>query len=241
MKLKKKAPSLAILLTLLLLLAACGDATNTPALTTSPAALGRPTLAAGVTPGANGGFTGQAPISGTIESFDSTSNLLSVKAADGTSQKFSTTSSMVSKQEKLSSDDFGKQLSGKLVLVQGQLNSNGSYDASSITLVDMSNFGGGQPGAGGPPGGGQPPAGMGGGPGGADLGTIILNGTLTGTTLTGTGFTGETVTAKISSSTALTLQAAANTADLKAGLKVTINAMPAQGTTPAQAINIVLI
>lgn len=182
-------------------------------------------------------------ITGTIESYDPATKLLTVKASDGQSRKFSATNARIIKNEKLSADEFGK-LAGDngIVIATGERGSDGSLNARSLSVVDLSS---GQTGTAFPAGGGQPgnPGGGGGnviGAGGANAPVIVRGGKLEGTKFSGASFTGEAVTVNLSDSTNLLKQGTGVAEDLKAGATVTVAARPAQGDAPADAQTVTL-
>jgi len=224
--------------------------TFTPAYPVTPGANGT----AGAGTGTRGGQTGQGqtqrarPITGTVESYDATSKVLTVKDTEGKSQKFAVGSATLTKSEKLSADDFSKLLgNNSIVLVAGDKGADGTYNARSLTAVDISSFsaGGGAGanttrGAGGntTPGAGGNTTGGGGFGGAANaLGgqVVVRGGTLADNKLTGSSFTGEAVTANVSADTSLLKQTTASLEDLKAGAAVSVTARAAQGDAPAEA------
>jgi hypothetical protein len=237
----KKSGLEVILLAGLSLLAACGDSpTSTPVpvapttLSTTPAAPGQGNR---LTPGQPPANLPQT-VTGTVENYDASAKVLTVKSADGKSQQFSIANALVSKSEKLSSDEFSKQAAANgLVLVAGDKNSDGSYNARQLTLLDPASFGG--PAGGQPPGGagatGAPPGANEAGPGLNANNPIILGGTLSGNKFSGQSFTGETVTAMVSSSTILNKQIASSASDLKTGQNLTITFATAAGSGPIMA------
>ncbi len=219
--------------------------TFTPAFATTPqagAAAGTP--GAGGTPRAGQGQAGQGqnaqrarPITGTVESYDPATKLLTIKDTDGKSQKIATGNATVTKSQKVAADEFGKLAGGTgVVLLTGEKGSDGVYTARSLTAIDVSGFA-----RGGQTGGAAPAGGFGGaggnplGGGGANAPVIIRGGTLADNKFTGKTFTGEDVTATISPTTSLLKQAAGTLEDLKAGVAITVTARAAQGNAPAEA------
>ena len=101
------------------------------------------------TPGAaTGAQTGQgqrsAPVTGTVQTYDAASKVLTVKDAQGKSEEFDATNARLTKTEKLSADDFGKALSSNgIVLLTGEKGSDGSYNAVSLVALETGGFGGG--------------------------------------------------------------------------------------------------
>jgi hypothetical protein len=280
-KIKRNSAIAGLLVTAALLFAACGDsATSTPI--PQPTTAAATTAAATTAANANGnGAAGNAgaqggpnrgnfnpPLNGTIESYDAATKSVSVKGADGQSQKLDATNARVSKLEKINLADLGSQLTANDVIqVAGQPGSDGSYNATRLTILDPAAQGGpglGQGGNGGPagangngtPGQGRgqgrgqgqfspppnftPGAGGNGRFGGANGGVIIRNASLSGNKLSGTGFNGEAVTVNLTDSTVLNKRAAGTLDDLKAGSNVSVTYRPAQGNTPASAVLITL-
>ncbi len=225
--------------------------TFTPAFASTPGAnpagaAGQTGGQAGARPGA-GGTPGQGqaaggnaanrarPITGTVETFEAATKILTVKDAEGKSQKFNLGSATVTKSQKLSADEFGKLAGGTgIVLVTGDKGGDGVYNARSLTAIDVSGFtqGGGAGAAGGFPGGG---AGGFGGAGGANAPVIVRGGTLATNKFSGSSFTGEPITANVGPDTALLKQGAGSTEDLKAGTAIVVTARAAQGDAPAEA------
>ncbi len=277
-----------LLLAASLLFAACGDAgTSTPlpqptaaattAVASTTAAANANAGASGATNGANpangtpgagngNGAPGGAnrpnfspPVNGTIESYDDTTKTLMIKAANGVSDKFDASNARITKPEKITSAELGQLAAGNgIVQVLGQKGSDGSYNATRLTVVDLAAFGGGNGpngGNGGPNGGGRtnngtpranvtPGAGAGAGGGrpgnGGPNGIVVRGGTLSGNKLTGTDFAGEAIVVNLSDSTVIVKQTAGTVADLKAGQNVLVTSRPAQGNGPAMAMNIAL-
>jgi hypothetical protein len=200
------------------------------------------TQQAGQTPQAQ--TTGQAgqgqrarPITGTVESYDATTKILTVKDAEGKSQKFAVGTATLTKSEKIDTTEFGKLIGNNgIVTLTGEKGSDGVYNARSLTVVDTSSVargtgtGTGTTGSA-PTGGGFP----GGGAAGASGAVIIRNGSLADNKLSGSNFNGETITANISADTALLKQVAGSLDDLKAGVTVSVTASAAQGDAPAEA------
>ena len=150
----------------LALLSACGDstATNIPAAatsaTTAAATSGASNAApgnnganppAGITPGANGqpgGAPGQGQfggpgqfggqvISGTVQSYDSSTKALVVKSADGKTEQLTATNPVLVKNSKLTTDQLGQLLTGTtLVSVQGNKASDGTYTARDVLVMN---------------------------------------------------------------------------------------------------------
>jgi hypothetical protein len=116
--------------------------------------------------GANGAPPGESddanfspPVSGTVESYDATAKKLSVKGADGKSQSFDATNARITKTEKITLDDLSKLAANNgVVQVTGEKGSDGSYNATRITVSDPTAFGGpnNAPGGNGPNGGNAP-------------------------------------------------------------------------------------
>ena len=267
----KQSGLFVLLLGLVLGLAACGDsATNTPAAvattaattsgTATTAAAGQTSVAPGANPpgGGNGrGGAGAVPISGTVASYDATTKMVTVKTSDGQSQQFDASNARISKNAKVSSDDFSKALTAdSLVQVAGEQGSDGTYTATSLTVLSA-NFrrpgNGGTPGAnagtnrnGGTPGANAGTPGANGGPGGRlnggpGRGVTVQGGKLTGDTLTGTTpFNNGSVTVKLTGSTNLYEQQVGKLDDLQSGLNVVVNAAPAQNGGTSQAFSIVI-
>ena len=259
-------------------------AANATAVPNTPVPTFTPANPASTTPGAGGqGAGGQAqgtpgtgrtgtgtggqrarPITGTVESYDATSKVLIVKASDGTSQKFQVGSARLVKNDKISADDFGKLATSGIVIVTGDKNSDGSYNARNLTAVDPTAalagggnpFGGGGNGAtggnggtgangtAGATGGNAAPggnAGGGNGFGGANAPVVIRGGTLDGKTFSGASFAGDTIKVNLTDSTTLTKQATATADDFKAGATVSVTAAAAaQSGTPADAQTVTL-
>lgn len=229
--------------------------TFTPAFATSPGA----SQAAAGAGGNRGGQTGQAgqgtpgaagqtgqgaqrarAITATVESYDATAKVLTVKDAQGASQKYGVGNARITKSEKISADEFGKMAGGNgIVLVAGDKGSDGVYNARSLTAIDTSAFtqgGQGQQGQGQQGQGQQGGFGAGGfGAGGANAPVIVRGGALAANKFTGSSFTGEAITANVTPDTALLKQGTGTLEDLKAGTAITITARAAQGDTPAEA------
>lgn len=239
---------------------------NTPLPTFTPAFAASPGANQGVTGagGNRGGQTGQAgqgtpgaagqtgqgagaqrarAITATVESYDATAKVLTVKDAQGASQKYGVGNARITKSVKITADEFGKMAGGNgIVLVAGDKGSDGVYNARSLTAIDTSAFtqgGQGQQGQGqgqGQQGGFGGAFGAGGfGAGGANAPVVVRGGTLADNKFTGSSFTGEAVTANVTPDTALLKQGTGTLEDLKAGTAITITARAAQGDTPAEA------
>ncbi|MEI6043533.1 MAG: hypothetical protein WCS37_03970, partial [Chloroflexota bacterium] len=128
-----------LLLSAMLVFAACGDtvATATPTL---------PTVATVTTPlpgdvAARPDGTARAnfspPVSGTVESYDATAKTLTVKGTDGKSQSFDATNARLTKTEKTTLDELGKLLANNgIVQVTGEKGSDGSYNATAKQMED---------------------------------------------------------------------------------------------------------
>ncbi|HEX2909803.1 MAG TPA: hypothetical protein VH186_03275 [Chloroflexia bacterium] len=215
----------------------------------------------------NGGFAGRASaVTATIDSYDDSAKVLTVKDSTGKTDKYGTSNARITKSEKITQDAFSKLLSGNgIVIVTGEKSSDGSINATALTVTENNGFGGGQGRAaggngaqgqaGGTPGQGRANAtgtpgqgraagnggGFFGGQGGANAPTVIRGATIQGNKLTGTSFTGENVTVNLSDTTTYEQQVAGTTADLKVGQGVTITARAAQADAPAEAVNITLM
>lgn len=209
---------------------------------------GTPGAAGQGTPGA-AGQTGQGAqrgraVTATVESYDATAKILTVKDAQGASQKFAVGNARITKSEKITADEFGKMAGGNgIVLVTGDKGSDGVYNARSLTAIDTSAFtqgGQGQQGQGQQGGFGGAFGAGGFGAGGANAPVIVRGGTLADNKFTGSSFTGEAVTANVTSDTALLKQGTGSLEDLKAGTAITITARAAQGDTPAEAQTIAI-
>jgi hypothetical protein len=260
-----------------LTLAACGDsATSAPASQPTTAAANSTSGAAGTvgapgtganngTPsaagnnGAPGGGNFGTPLTGTIESYDASAKVLTVKGTDGQSQKFDATNSRITKTQKITTDDLTKLIAANgVVQVTGDKASDGSYTATRLTVLEMNSFGNGA-GNNGTPGrgagqGGTPPANFtprgdgtprtGGtgrlGGAGANSGVVLRSATLSGNKLTGQDFSGATITVNLSNSTSLVELAAGSASDLQAGQTVNVNYRAAQGSANASAIAITI-
>jgi hypothetical protein len=103
-------------------------------------------------------------VTGTVQTFDAASKVLTVKDAAGKSEEFDTANARVTKTEKLSADDFSKALSSNgIILLTGEKGSDGTYNAVSLVALETGGFGG----ANGANASGTPVAGAGAGTGGA--------------------------------------------------------------------------
>lgn len=105
--------------------------------------------AANGTPGAaTGAQTGQgqrsAPVTGTVQTYDAASKVLTIKDTQGKSEEFDASNARLTKTEKLAAADFGKALSSNgIVLLTGEKGSDGSYNAVSLVALETGGFGGG--------------------------------------------------------------------------------------------------
>lgn len=150
-------------------------AANTPIPTFTAAGA---TTATNTTPGtgAGAGTAGQravAPISGTLESYDAATKVLTVKTTAGQSVKVGANRATVLKPQKLTADEFTQGLTANsFVLVGGDKGADGAYNAKSLTTIDLATLAGGAGGFAGARPGGQagaattPGAGQGARPGG---------------------------------------------------------------------------
>lgn len=262
-------------------------ATTAPAAVATTAAAGVTTAAAanngaannnagtGTAPGAANGTPGGAnrgnlnpPLNGTIESYDATIKVLTVKGADGTSQKFDATNARIIKPQTITASDLGQLSAGNdIIQVVGQQGTDGSYNATRLTVVDPATFNGpnggfgggnggsnprangGTPGAGGGRGqgfNGTPPANFTPGAGGGRFGNggpngiIVRGGTVSGNKLTGTDFAGQAITVNLSATTVIVKQTAGSATDLKAGQNVLVTYRMGQGAATATAMAITL-
>jgi hypothetical protein len=241
---------------------AAGNATNNANSNPGQAA---PPAANGGTPGAGGPNRGNfnPPLTGMVQSYDATSKILTVKAADGSSQQFELSQTRLTKTSKITTDELKQLLTANSRLqITGQKNADGSYNATNLTVLDQTalpgngNGGRGGPGtgvgpnqgqAGGTPaangagGQGRPNGGQGqAGQNGANPFLMLQNATLSGNQLTGTGFNGEAITVNLSTSTAMSKRTAGTTDDLKAGSAVSVTYQAAQGITPANAFAVTI-
>ena len=147
--------------------------------------------------GGQGGFQRMQPVSGTIDTYDATNSVITLKTTSGSSQQFAVGNARITKSQKVSAADFGKLTSSNIIIVSGTKNSDGSYAAQTLTAIDASAMiSGTRGGFGGGAAGGTPGAG-GTGRGGAANGTPGAGGTpragrggANGTPGTGGGGTG---------------------------------------------------
>jgi hypothetical protein len=266
-------------LTVLGPLGACGDstATNIPVQTT--AAVAGATTSAAQTPAAGSASVApgnpaqarlNAPLSGTVESYDATSKVLTVKAADGTSQKFDASTARITKADKISLTDLGQLVTNnEVVQVMGAQGTDGTYTATQLTVLDSASAAAGGQGGNGFPGGGRGPGfangtpvaggtpGAGGrGPGfangtpgaaggqpgfgGQRGGLVLRNASLSGTTLTGTDFSGASVTVNLTATTPITKRVAGAVTDLTNGLAVNVTYRADQNSGTNSAILITI-
>jgi hypothetical protein len=200
-----------------------------------------------VAPGnqANPGNQGQGrfnpPLSGTVEGYDATAKNLSVKGADGTSQKFDVTNARITKADKISLADLTQLVnSNEVVQVTGDIAADGSYNATQLMVLDpttLGNGGNGFPGGRGQGAGGrtapangtpvagiQPGAAGGQQPGfaGPRGGVILRNAALSGTKLVGTDMSGATVTVNVTSTTPIIKRSTGAVTDLTNGVAVSV-------------------
>jgi hypothetical protein len=183
-----KASLLLLFAVLALILAACGDAaTSTPVPQPTTAAASATTAASGNAnsgaantgnnanpgqgnaagspgaPGANGNGGGRGnftpPVNGTIESYDASAKTLTVKDANGNSDKFDVTNARINKTVTITQADLTKLLTGNgIVQVVGDKAADGSYNATRLIVQDpaMAAAFGGNPNGGPNQGQGQP-------------------------------------------------------------------------------------
>lgn len=143
---------------LLALLAGCGDNAPTPAADANPNAAAPtstpiPTFTPAPTSSNSGGpqVMQFKPKSGTVESYDAASKLLTIKGSDGKDQKFSLGNAKIVKSEQVTADAFSKLLTADSnVAVVGDKASDGTYTARALTLLGENAIT-----IGGPPGGGN--------------------------------------------------------------------------------------
>jgi hypothetical protein len=126
------------------------------------------TTVTNTTPGAGAGGAGAigqraaAPISGTVESYDTATKVMTVKTSAGQSVKIGTSRATVLKPQKLTADEFTQGLSANsFVLIGGDKGADGAYNAKSLTTLDLATLMGGAGGFGGVRPGGQGQAGAG--------------------------------------------------------------------------------
>jgi hypothetical protein len=82
-------------------------------------------------------------VTGTVQTFDASSKVLTVKDPQGKSEEFDATNARVTKTEKLSADDFSKTLSSNgIILLTGEKGSDGTYNAVSLVALETGGFGG---------------------------------------------------------------------------------------------------
>jgi hypothetical protein len=88
-------------------------------------------------------FTPASGATGTVQTFDAASKVLTVKDAQGKSEEFDATNARLTKTEKLSADDFSKALSSNgIILLTGEKGSDGTYNAVSLVALETGGFGG---------------------------------------------------------------------------------------------------
>ncbi|NWJ47546.1 MAG: hypothetical protein HXX08_16935 [Chloroflexi bacterium] len=251
---KKSFVGLMFLLLLTIALVACGDApTSTPVPAnnaTTAAVSGNNNLSpAGQTPGAGfrqGNFN--PSISGTVDSYDATAKTLTVKAADGTIQKFDVSNVRLTKTDKISLDELTKlAVANETIQVTGDKASDGSYNATQLTVLDPNAVGGNGGAAGrlqrpvgtGTPGNNVPNNGNGtpngtfgnGSQRAGFPGIVVQNAVVSGNKLTGTDFAGQAITVNLSATTTVLKRAAGTTDELKAGVTVSVNYVTSQSST----------
>jgi hypothetical protein len=243
--------------------AAAGSNSTTAASNSGAAPSGTP--GAGTGRGQGGGFGGGFNVvTGTVQTYDSTSKSLTVQESSGTSQTFDASNAVINKNSKLALADLSKEnLANDLIQITGEKGSDGTYTATAVSLTDtasMANNGGfpgagangtprgngaganGTPGAGRRNANGTPGANSGPGAGGFGGGNrlILRSATLSGNTLTGTDQTGASVTVNLSDSTNITLRTGDTATDLTAGAKISVNFRPAQNNGPVSAVAITI-
>jgi len=197
----------------------------------------------------NGGGFAKA-ISGTIDTFNASTNTLTIKGADGATQTFTISKARIVKSQKITSQQFSTLLgtSNAIVQMTGQPGGSDTYTAQTLVVSDISNMGGNGTAPRGTPStrpkgtpsarpNGTPRAGT--GAGGARRITL-RNGKLQNNQLIGTDQSGKTITVKLDTTTVLFQQTAGTTGDLKAGITISVMAAPSQGSTSQDARSIVI-
>jgi hypothetical protein len=195
---------------------------------------------------------------GNITSYDTTSRILAVKGADGTSQQFTVlTNSRINKPVKITLAELATLANGtNNITVMAQKNADGSYNATGVTIIDQAsmiaafgpNLPGGnganaRPAAGSPgaaannpnPAANRPPAGP-----GANGAIQIQRGVLSGNQLKGTDPSGGPLVVNLSDTTSIIKLIAGSVEDLKAGTNISIISRPSQdnSTMTAAVINL---
>jgi hypothetical protein len=254
---KKSFVGLMFLLLLTIALVACGDATSStpvPANNTTTAVVsGNNNLPpAGQTPGAGGRQGNFNPaISGTVDSYDATAKTLTVKAADGTIQKFDVSNVRLTKTDKISLDELTKlAAANETIQVTGDKASDGSYNATQLMVLDPNAVGGNggatgrlqRPVGTGTPGNNVPNNGIPAngtpngtfGNGGQRVGfpgIVVQNAVVSSNKLTGTDPAGQAITVNLSATTTVLKRAAGTTDELKTGVTVSVNYVTSQSST----------
>jgi hypothetical protein len=216
-----------LLLFVMVALAACGggSSTTTSPTNTSVASTNRPKA--------------PRPVTGTITDYNTGTDALTVKDANGTTHTFTLASTTrIVKSQKITEQQLGPLVAtnGMSVIVMGSSTGTDTYTAQELIVSDIvgatPNRNGASARPAGTPG-ARPAQGNGG-----NRGVFVQKGKVQNNQLIGQNIAGQTVTVNLSGTTTMFQELTGTASDLKSGLNVTVNAGPMQagGTSTVRQI-----